>query len=194
MNIKPLHLLPAVSLLVAAGAFAADNPAFDGTTLTIPRVDSPSQAGQFQNAVLQYTPQGTLKLQQVEEFGKDSLYNINGIHAVELKTTGTRPVGVYLQVSGAFSGCGPQGPVRVHQRLQGQRFEVNVSAMEWPLGPVACTANVKTFMVVVPLKAYGLAAGTYAYSVNGYIGGNIVLAEDNRYADDCGIAESRTCN
>jgi hypothetical protein len=139
-------------------------------------------------------------LQQVEELGKGNLYNITGIQAVEVKTAGTVPVGIYLQVSGAIPGCNfPDGPLRVHQRLQvqpsqSQRFEVNVSALQRPMPLTGCTMNLKPFRVTVPLETYGLPAGSYSYSVNGLVSGNFTLAAANQFANDCDVSKFGNCN
>lgn len=196
---KPIHLLPAAALLTAAAAFAADDPAYDHATLALPRVDSPSKVGQYQDVVLQYTQQGTFKLQQFEELGKGKLYDIGTVRTVELRKSGTRPVDVYLLVSGELAyGCDTVGSARVHQRLQGNRFEVSISVLHRnPVSqPALCgtTGGGNPYRVVVPLETYGLAAGTYSYSVNGRVSGDFTLAANNKFANDCDPLKIGDCN
>lgn len=195
MNMKLFHLLPALSLLAGVAATAADNASYDNTMLNIPRVDSATQLGLFQDAVLQYTPQGTFKLLQAEELGKGRIYGIGSVLSVGVKQSGTLPVSVYLQVSGGLA-CGTvTGPARVHQRLQGTRFDISISAQHAaPLAPLAaCTTEFRPYTVTVPLDVYGLAAGTYTYSVNGVATGSFTLAASNRFAEDCDVMANGRC-
>jgi hypothetical protein len=191
---KPVHLfLSVVSLAIGAAAMAQESPVFNGSTVTIPRIDSPGQAGLFQDVVLNYTAQG-LTVLQLEHLGLGKVYNLGQIEKVEVKKTGTVPASVYLQLSGTAGACDFTGPARAHQRLQGSKFEVNVSAPHlYPVSAVqVCPANIRPFRVTVPLQVYGLAAGTYSYAVNG-ITGSFTLEADNKFADDCDVTRFGSC-
>lgn len=187
-------VLSAASVLCSAAAIAADNPSYNSTVLTIPRVDSPNQIGLYQDVVLQYSAQSGFTITSMNELGKSTVYNVGTVQTVEVKKSGTLPVSVYLQVSGFANSCDFNGPARAHQRLQGTRFDVNISAshLHPVMWPVACTANVRPFKLTVPLEVYGLAAGSYSYNVNG-ISGSFSLDADNRFADDCDVSKNGSC-
>jgi len=186
--------LAAVSLLCSAAVCAADIPVFNSNVLTLPRIDSSEQPGLYQDVVLQYTAQGQLTVLQLEQLGKGKVYNLGQVEAVEVKKTGTLPVSVYLQVSGTAGACDFTGPARAHQRLQGSRFDVNISAPHRnPVTSVqVCTADIRPFKITVPLRVYGLAAGTYSYNVNG-LTGSFTLEANNRFADDCDVMKFGRC-
>lgn len=187
-------VVSAASALSCAAAIAADSPSYGSTVLTIPRVDSPDQIGQYQDAVLQQTPQGGFTITSLKELGKSTVYNVGVIESVEVRKSGTLPVSVYLQISGTASACDFNGPARLHQRQQGTRFDVNVSASHINPPSVAqiCTANIRPFRLTVPLEVYGLAAGTYTYNVHG-ITGSFTLEANNRFSDDCDVTKFGNC-
>jgi hypothetical protein len=187
-------LLSAASVLCSAAAIAADNPAYNGPVLTIPRVDSPGQVGQYQDAVLQLTPQGSFTVTGLKDLGRSTVYNVGAIETVEVRKSGTLPVSVYLQVKGTASACDFNGPARLHQRQQGTRFDVNISAshISPPSAMQVCTADIRPFKLTVPLEVYGLAAGTYTYNVNG-VTGSFSLEADNKFSDDCDVLKFGNC-
>ena len=190
-------VLSAASVLCSDAAIAADNPSYNTTVLTIPRVDSPDQIGLYQDAVLQQTPQGGFTITSLKELGKSTVYNLGNVQTVEVKKSGTLPVSVYLQVSGNAVGCDYDGPARLHQRLQGTRFDVNVSASHIrsiidPSLPVCTMQFSRPFKLTVALDVYGLAAGTYTYNVQG-VTGSFSLEADNKFADDCDVLKFGNC-
>lgn len=186
--------LSAASVLCSAAAIAADNPGYNSTVLTIPRVDTPDQIGQYQDAVLQLTPQGTFTITGLKDLGRSTVYNVGNVQTVEVRKSGTLPVSVYLQVKGTANACDFDGPARLHQRQQGTRFDVNISASHIkPFSMVTvCTADIRPFRLTVPLEVYGLAAGTYTYNVNG-ISGSFSLEADNKFSDDCDVLKFGNC-
>ncbi len=189
-----LGLCALLAATASAPGFAADTPSFSGSVLTIPRVDSPTQVGLYQDVLLQYGSTGGFTITKVLELGKGTVYNVGVVQSVEVKKVGTVPASVYLQVSGTAVDCDFNGPARSQQRLQGTRFDVNVSASHVsPYGTVTvCPANIRPFKLTVPLEVYGLSAGSYTYSVNG-ITGSFTLEADNRFADDCDVTKGGAC-
>lgn len=172
--------------LAATAALGGDDPTYDNGILTLPRVDAPDQVGQYQDVTFQLTPQGTWNLTGLQVRGVENLGQV-AVDSVEVVKTGTVPVSVYLRVYKYNDRCGYAGPKRIHQRLTGARFEVDVSAAYIPSSPdnpLICTADIKNYRLTVPLQVYGLSAGTYEYSVNG-ITGSFTLDGDNKHADDC---------
>jgi hypothetical protein len=105
------------------------------------------------------------------------------------------PAAMYLRVSGPDAICDHVSPVRIHQRLLGTRFDIGISAEhQYPAGEmVPCTAMARPFKVTVPLPVYGLAAGTYSYTVNGGFAGQFTLTEDNTFGDDCDPVKAGRC-
>lgn len=193
---KHLRLLPAISLLAAATAFAADNPAYNNSMLTIPRIDSANQVGLYQDVLLQYSAGGNLKVVQIEELGKGKVYSPGSVLSAEVVQSGTLPVSVYLRVSGGLGCATPTSPARIHQRLQGTRFDVNITAQHaapLPPEPVPCTTQFVPYTVTVPLEVYGLAAGTYTYTINGVLSGSFTLTANNRFGNDCDVMKNGNC-
>lgn len=45
----------------------------------------------------------------------------------------------------------------------------------------------RAYRTTVPLKVYGLPAGTYTYTVNGTASGTLTLSRDNKFAEDCPV-------
>lgn len=188
-------MMSAAAVLCSAAAIAADSPDYNSSVLAIPRVDTPGQIGQYQDAVLQQTPQGGFTITSLKELGKSTVYNVGVIESVAVKKSGTLPVSVYLQISGTAAGCDFNGPARLHQRQTGTRFDVNVSASHINPYSVAqiCPANIRPFKLTVPLEVYGLAAGTYTYSVHG-LTGSFTLDVNNKFPDDCDVLKFGSCN
>jgi hypothetical protein len=152
--------------------------------LTIPRVDTTEQVGQYQDAKLSLQADGSWKLDELRAFGNSGLAKVP-IESVEVVKTDGFPMGVYLRTIGWASPCGYQGKARVQQRQTGTHFDIALSVPVLVSDePYACTANVEYVRLTIPLEVYGLAAGTYTYSVNG-VSGSFSLSSDNKYADDC---------
>ncbi|PKM13367.1 MAG: hypothetical protein CVV13_02140 [Gammaproteobacteria bacterium HGW-Gammaproteobacteria-3] len=149
---------------------------FQEGILTIPRVDTDEQAGNFQDAVFKIKPDGTWRLLdfRTTALNPDSDPQID---KVEVVITDSSPVQVFLKLTGAFSnGCGEFG--QISQRLQGSRFEVIAHAKPIPDGTV-CTMEIKPFEQVIALSVFGLPEGTYEFSVNGNFDGSFELTQDN---------------
>ena len=191
-----MRLLSAlIALSLPALACAADIPGYQNDKLSIPRVDTAGQVGQYQDVVLQRTAQGGFSLTGLQVLGQGTLYNLTGITGVEASKTNGLPSSVFLRVSGTDHTCDYAGAVRVHQRREGTRFDVNISAPHLnPAGtPQFCTADIRNYRLTVPLEVYGLAAGTYSYTVNGNHAGQFTLDRDNRFADDCDVLRLGSC-
>ena len=191
-----------IAILMAAvffslSAFPADYPIYDNGVLTVPRIDTADQVGKYQDATFQLSSPGSWVLSDVQVLNTGTVYQVGGISSVEVIRTGTLPVSVYLRASGVSGSCDNTGPARIHQRLQGTRFDVDISAPHVaPLTPgisaYTCTANLRTFKLTVPLQVYGLSAGTYSYNVNG-ITGTFSLDSDNKFSGDCDVALEGIC-
>jgi len=189
-------ILAAAALFVSAPALAADSPVYrDEGVLTLPRVDIPEQVGKYQEVTFRLTPQGVFELSGIQVLGTQKLGPVWSVDAVEVIKTATFPVSVYLRASGSTSGCSYSGPGRVHQRLEGTRFDVGLSVSTtdaYANGEIFCAAEMRDFKMTVPLEVYGLSAGTYSYNVHG-ITGTFSLASDNKFPDDCDAASESGC-
>ncbi len=154
------------------------SPSYQDGILTIPRVDTPEQAGNFQDAMFQFDDQaGVWRLldYKVKKINVP-LENTN----VELIITDSFPVQVFLKVSGEFSSdCGYF--FINNKRLKDGRFEVimHISSVQ-STNQLSCFTAVTPFEEIIPLSVYGLNAGTYEYSINGGDIGTFTLTEDNK--------------
>lgn len=185
-------LLP---LFAAASAGAQLAPGYHAGKLTVPRVDTPEQVGRFQDGVLQLTPQGTFSITGLQELGLGPVYPLLGIEKVEVVVSAGLPSSVFLRVSGVDPTCDYAGGLRLHQRRNGERFEVAISAPHHAVlgAAAACPANIRPYRITVPLEVYGLAAGSYSFTVNGGFVGQFTLAQANRFADDCDVLKYGNC-
>lgn len=178
-------------------AASAENPIYqdENGRLTIPRVDTSGQVGKYQDVLLQRTPQGTFSIAGLQTLGQGTLYDLLGITTIEVSKAGTLPASVFIRVSGSDPTCDFAGAVRVHQRREGTRFDINISAPHLnPFGyPAICPANIRNYKLTVPLEVYGLAAGTYSYTINGNHSGQFTLDRDNKFADDCDVLRYGNC-
>jgi hypothetical protein len=176
-----------VSLLSIGSAFAA-NPRADGYPtyqdgiLTIPRVDTPDQVGNYLDATFRHIDHNLWELQGYKT-ANDYPLKKTPIEQVELVVTDSFPVQVFLNIQGWISSCSDPG--QINQRLIGNRFEVTIQA-EFPNGSpdtYVCTADVILFEKNIPLSVYDLKAGDYEYSINGgdYTG-TFTLTQDNGFA------------
>lgn len=188
-------LFLSLALAGAGAAHAEDAALFKADRLTLPRVDGDGQVAQYQNAALARLPSGDFRLEGVDVLDAAELYRLPGIQTVEVRTVGTLPVAVLLRVNGVDPSCDHVSPLRYAQRLTGQRFDVVISSQHaYALGQVhGCTNEVRPFRLTVPLDVYGLAAGTYTFTVNGVQSGQFTLAAENRYPDDCHPTLERRC-
>lgn len=176
-----------VSLLSIGAAFAANPhadsyPTYQDDILTIPRVDTPDQAGNYLDARFKQVTQDLWELQDYKTANEYPLEKAP-IEQVKLVIIGTFPVQVFLNIQGTFNhGCGHLRPIN-HRRVD-NRFEVTVQAEfpDLPPGSYACTASLEPFEENIPLPVYGLNAGDYEYSVNGGVyTGKFTLSTDNRF-------------
>ncbi len=142
-----------------------DYPTYDyeNGILTIPRVDTPEQAGMFQDARMELTGEGHWLLTGLKTAGTRPFYPPT-ITKIELIVTETFPVQVFLKVSGFLPGSA-QFLGKIPQRLKGNVFEIFIygeNLYSDPGFPMSVTIE-----EVIPLSVYGLSAGTYEYSLNG---------------------------
>jgi len=169
-----------VIVLLSIGSVSAGNnpassyPTYQNGALTIPRIDTPTQPGTFQNATFKYNGQGTWDLLSAETARPFAL------EQVTLVITDSFPVQVFLNIQGRQS-CESIGPI--NQRLVNNRFEVTVN-IDNPNVAVDCVEVYASYYEKnIPLSVYDLSAGSYEYSVNsGKYVGTFTLARDNRFA------------
>lgn len=185
-SINKFCIAIAIALLPVCSTFAEDNiaddyPTYQDGVLTIPRVDTPDQAGSYLDGTFQYVGQNLWELQSFKTANEYPLQKAP-IEQVELIVTDSFPTQVFLKIQGTFTnGCGNLGPI--NQRLIDHRFEVTVHAEypDLPPGTYACTAEVRSFEKIIPLSVYGLSAGNYEYSINdGDYVGTFTLTKDNK--------------
>ncbi|MFA6313059.1 MAG: hypothetical protein WC681_16380, partial [Sterolibacterium sp.] len=171
-------LLAAVVLFTSTAAYPEDNPIYnDNGVLTIPRVDTAGQVGQYQDVVFQYVSQGNWTISSGQILGTGRLERPGVVTQVAVIKSGTLPVNVYLRADGYRpNGCPYSGLARIHQRQVGSLFDVGISALSMSdSADTTCGASIMPFKVTIPLQVYGLSAGTYTYSVNG-VTGTLTLA------------------
>ena len=144
-------------------AASAENPVYKDEKLTLPRVDTTGQVGTYQDVLLQRTPQGTFSIVSLQALGQGTLYDLLGITSVDVSKAGTLPASVFLRVSGSDPTCDFAGAVRVHQRREGTRFDIQLSAPHVnPIGtPQVCTANIRNYKLTVPLEVEAKAAANW---------------------------------
>jgi hypothetical protein len=185
MRIASIKLLAILMMFV--NIVLADNPAYQDGLLTIPSIDTVDKVGNYQDVSFNIKQDGTWQLVNFKELDNKGL-TLAPVKNVEVITTNTFPVQVFLKISGAFnSGCGDLGPV--NQRFVGNKFEVSFNAI-FPFPMIyLCTQNIRPFVKTIPLSVYGLSAGAYSYSVNGKTG-SFNLAADNKLTGDC---DGRNC-
>lgn len=172
-------LLTANSVLAQEGKPASVFPSYKDGKLTIPRIDTDLQAGNYQDVELQLnTTTGAWELINYREtlITPDPPKYIS-LNSVEVIKQGGVPVQVFLKVLGDFpNGCG--GFKQINQRIEGNRFVITIHTP--PISTeVGCTASLVPFEKIIPLNIYGLTAGTYEYSVNGEHDGSFTLTQDN---------------
>lgn len=161
--------------------------------LTLPRVDTFEQPGQYQDAQFRQLADGTWQLTGLRALQDNGGLARMPIETVEVARTESLPVGVYLRTAGWVWPCGYEGKLKVRQRRQDKHFEVAIIVPVLIADePYGCTANVDYVRLTIPLEVYGLAAGAYTYDVNGVTGG-FSLAADNRYPEDCDSTRIAYC-
>lgn len=168
-----------VLLMLAGSAFASENPLYSASTsrLTINAVDTENQPGIFQDVVIEFARDDLWRLVSMREG-----VLLPHIQQVDLVQTSSQPVQVFLRISGQFpSGCGAIG--EISQQQLGNKLTVLVYYKNdaWLQNPdlTPCTMIVRGFSHVIPLQTYGLAAGSYEYTLNNRFNGVFVLQSDN---------------
>lgn len=155
-----------------------EHPLYQDGKLTIPRVDTPAQAGRYQDVQLQFNT--AANAWTLTNFRDSLIVPGQGVYLdqVEIIVIESFPVQVLLKVSGNFpNGCGGFG--QINQRMQGNKFEIAMHHALIPPGTF-CTAALVPFEKIVPLPVYGLPTGAYEYSVNGELTGTFSLSKDNQ--------------
>lgn len=185
MRTNTVILAAAIAALYLNGAWAADQPSYQDGVLTVPRVDTTEQVGAYQDASYSLQADGSWKLEGLRTYGKIP------IETIEVVKTEGFPVSVLLRTTGWAWPCGYAGQAKVQQRQVGNHFDVAISVpMSVSDGAIVCAAYVDYVRLTIPLQVYGLAAGTYTYSVNG-VSGSFSLASDNKYSDDCNASSAQ---
>lgn len=167
----PDYLLTATVFLLTSTAFAEEAPTFQDSTLSIPRIDTVTKVGQFQNAQFKQAKDGRWDLLSVTET------KLATIEADSVLVTNTKPAQAFVKASGYFpSGCYGLGSINV--RKKDNLFEVAIHQVELQTFAV-CTQALVPFNVTVPLDIYGSASGTYQVSVNNGGKRSFTLTSDN---------------
>lgn len=170
------------NVLAESTGFSNNNlPRYENGVLVIPRVDTPDQIGNYQDATLSFDSQlNAWVLQQVNPAKFDSSNPI--INSVKVFIIDDSfPTQVFLQVVGDFT-CGKLGQINTGRKEN--LFEIQITVIPTPPGQI-CTANVTKFVRVIPLDVYRLGIGDYQYSINGGNLGAFSLTEDNKFGE-CG--------
>ena len=167
------------SVFSQLNADASDYPIFRDGKLTIPRIDTDAQLGNFQSAEFQFeSSTNSWKLNQFVEtkiIPGPATYE----EKVETIVVDSSPVQVFLKITGQFSnGC--VFFQQINQVLRGNTFEIILHVGPNPSPPeMVCAAVLVPYEKIIPLEVYGLPAGAYAYSVNGTHNGTFTLTKDN---------------
>jgi hypothetical protein len=168
-----------VLLMFAGSAFASENPLYSANTsrLTINAVDAENQPGIFQDVVIEFARDDLWRLVNMREG-----VLLPHIQQVDLVQINSQPVQVFLRIRGQFpSGCGAIGEISQQQVSNKFTLSVYYKNDAWLQNPdlIACTMMVVGFSHVIPLQTYGLAAGSYEYTLNNKFNGVFVLQSDN---------------
>ncbi len=156
-------------------------PSYKNGVLTIPRVDTSYQIGDYQDARFTYDPQLNAWILRDVNPAKFNSANPR-IKSVNVSVIDDSfPTQVFLQVVGDFT-CGELGQINTGR--EGNLFEVQISVIPTPPGQL-CTQNITEFVRVIQLDVYRLDAGDYQYSINGGNSGTFSLTESNKFGE-CG--------
>ncbi len=177
-------------------ALAADSPDYQGGVLTVPRVDTSEQVGQYQDATLRLGQDGKWQLESLRSMEYNAGVLKMPVVSIEPVVTQSFPVGVYLRAVTYFPSCGYRDTVKLLQRRQGTHIEAAITIAYRPQLPddgYACTGEAPVLIkLTIPLDVYGLSAGTYTYDLNG-VTGSFTLDSDNGFADDCKATDVEYC-
>jgi len=85
-----------IALLLPIMTLAADQPDYQGGVLTVPRIDTPEQVGQYQYASLRLGQDGRWQLESLRTLDYNGgLFKVP-VYSVESVVTTSFPVGAYL--------------------------------------------------------------------------------------------------
>ncbi|MEX0617952.1 MAG: hypothetical protein WDZ76_02995 [Pseudohongiellaceae bacterium] len=144
--------------------------------LVIPSVGYMNAPGYYQDVVLQTDNFGDTWALKAAEVG-ELISTVADVE--EIVFSDEIPVQVFLRVQGTFaSACTLVGTHGIS--IDG--YDVNVFLYS-DFFPGDCIDTEVSFEKVIQLPTYGLAAGTYSYSVNGEFIGQFELTEKNVLAD-----------
>ncbi|MCE7914234.1 MAG: hypothetical protein DYH15_05990 [Nitrosomonas sp. PRO4] len=182
-RLKALLIITTISFLLINCAFSQNAPVTGYPTyrdgiLTIPRVDTDAQVGNFQDAIFQFD--NITNTWRLLDYMETTIAPGRGLvpDTVELIVTSTLPIQVFLKINGftAPSPCSEFG--QINQRLKTNKFEVTMHVVPGP-NDITCATIVVPYEKIIPLAVYGLPAGTYEYSLNGEHTGTFSLAVEN---------------
>lgn len=178
-----LKIITLTFLLVNA-AFSQDtaiieHPVYKDGKLTIPRVDTDVQAGNFQDVEFQFDDAtNTWKLLNYRVttiIPGQSVF----LDSVSTIVTDFLPAQVFLMINGNLpTPCHQFG--QINQRLKDNKFEISMHLAP-PSPNTLCAQVIQPFEKIIPLQVYGLPAGTYEYTVNGQHAGTFSLTIDNNF-------------
>jgi hypothetical protein len=172
-----------VNNVIAEGTSFSNNnvPSYENGVLTVPRVDTPDQVGNYQDAVLKFDQQlNAWVLQQVNSAKFNSSNpRIKSVNVFVINDS--FPTQVFLQAVGDFT-CGEFGQINTGRKEN--LFDIQISVTPVPPGQT-CTTNITEFVRVIQLDVYRLSAGDYQYSINGGNSGTFTLTKDNKFGE-CG--------
>jgi hypothetical protein len=170
------------NVIAESTSFSNNNvPSYENGVLTIPRVDTSDQIGNYQNATLEFDPQLNAWILQHVDTTRFDPFNPR-IKSVDIFIIDDSfPAQVFLQVVGDFI-CGEFGKINTNRKEN--LFDIQITVIPTPPGQL-CTQNVTEFVRVIQLDVYRLGAGDYQYSINGGNSGTFSLAEDNKFGE-CG--------
>lgn len=144
--------------------------------LALPLIDYDGKPGAYQDAVIEYAKDA--RAWQLSEYRQ--AVPVTEIEDVSVSFNTGKPAQVVLTITGTFTnGCAQAGDVAIQR--SGAEFIVYLYYQDGSLpGPHhSCGAQMTPFLKSVALPVYGLAAGTYAYTVNGEFSRTFTLATDN---------------
>ena len=145
--------------LTISSSVAENAPHFENGILTIPRVDTPEQPGQYENARFSQAPDGRWDLLHAE-VGRQAF-----IDEIEIQILESFPIQVHVRVSGNLpTPCHQLGSI--HKRFANYRFEISVNSMLLLKPFETCIQVLEPFQTTIPLDVYGLPKGSYEVIVN----------------------------
>jgi len=185
-----------IALPLPVMTLAADQPDYQDGVLTVPRVDTPEQIGQYQYATLRLGQDGRWQLESLRTLDYHGGLFKMPVYSVESVVTTSFPVGAYLRAVSNLPYCGYRDTIKILQRRQDRHFEVAITIAQRPQLPddgYSCLGiATDAFRLTIPLDVYGLRAGTYTYDVNG-VTGSFTLGRDNGFTDDCKSTDIPFC-